>query len=182
MMMIVGTDGDTWSLSAGASIADQPTESSPPSNGATHSPAAVSVSAGQLRDGLQLTPHQLGEITRRLGLDVGDRPNYPRYRRAEVHLVVAVQAIRELLVPVEDACVAVTTFGELFLLGRGWIVLYPADDRWVAVAARAAEALASLLTLTGRAVVVDLSALRHRGDTAWLHLLTTVHDGALVHE
>ena len=56
-------------------------------------------------------------------------------------------------------------------------MLYPSTDRWVSVAAVAVEALASLLTLTGRAVVVDLAAVRHRSATAWLRLLDTLpHD------
>ena len=148
-----------------------------PSAGAVRSPAGFVVGAGTVRERLLLTPHQLGELTRRLGLDVGDRPNYPRYGSTEVHLLVAVQALRELLVPVDDACAAVATFQGSFLGGRGWIVLYPSTDRWVSVAAVAVEALASLLTLTGRAVVVDLPAVRHRGATAWLRLLDTLpHD------
>lgn len=148
-----------------------------PSAGAVRSPAGFVVGAGTVRERLLLTPHQLGELTRRLGLDVGDRPNYPRYGSTEVHLLVAVQALRELLVPVDDACAAVATFQGSFLGGRGWIVLYPSTDRWVSVAAVAVEALASLLTLTGRAVVVDLAAVRHRSATAWLRLLDTLpHD------
>ncbi len=157
--------------------AEDPSAAHHPPAGAVRSPASFVVGAGTVRERLLLTPHQLGELTRRLGLDVGDRPNYPRYGSTEVHLLVAVQALRELLVPVDDACTAVTTFQASFLSGRGWIVLYPSTDRWVSVAAVALEALASLLTLTGRAVVVDLAAVRHRSATAWLGLLDTLpHD------
>lgn len=165
---------------AGISVSAVPPQTGDPSG--THSgagvrsPAGLVVGASTVRERLQLTPHQLGELTRRLGLDVGDRPNYPRYGNTEVHLLVAVQALRELLVPVDDACTAVTTFEASFLSGRGWIVVYPTGDRWVSVAAVAVEALASLLTLTGGAVVVDLATVRHRSSTAWLRLLDAPND------
>lgn len=169
------TDGGTFSIAADTPPPD-PVSVAPPPADAARSPTAPSVGAGHLRAGLQLTPHQLGELTRRLGLDVGGRPNYPQYSRAEVDQLIAVQALRELLVPVEDACVAVSTFKESVVDGRGWIVCYPTPERWVSVAARAVEALASLLTLTGRAAILDLAALRQRSDTAWLHLLVAQPD------
>lgn len=134
------------------------------------SPAAPTVSAGVVREGLHLTPHQLGELTRHLGLEVGDRANYPRYGFAQVHLLVAVKALRELHVPVEDACRAVTTYHNTFAEGRGWIVVSPVQDRWVALTAVTVEALLSLLTLTGRAITVDLPTLREHAHTAWLRL------------
>lgn len=132
----------------------------------------ISVSASHLRDALALTPHQLGDLTRRLNLDVGDRPNYPRYGRDGVRLLVAVQALRELLIPLEDACATVLTYSNFLHTGRGWIVLYPTVQQWAAVAATTSEALASLLTLTARAAVLDLDAFRHRAETAWLRLLS----------
>ena len=134
------------------------------------------MSGSAVREGLQLTPHQLGELTRRLSLDVGDRPNYPRYGRPEIHLLVSVQALRELLIPVEDACAAVSAYRRQFVDGRGWIFLFPDRDRWTAVAAVSADALTSLMTLAGRAAVVDLDSLRLRSDIAWLRLLS-IGDG-----
>ena len=164
----------------GISVSAVPPQTADPtgahSAGGAPSPTGVEVGASTVRERLQLTPHQLGELTRRLGLDVGDRPNYPRYGSTQVHLLVAVQALRELLVPVDDACTAVAAFAESFLSGRGWIVAYPSKDRWVSVAAVAVEALASLLTLTGGAVVVDLATVRHRSSTAWLRLLDAPPD------
>lgn len=132
--------------------------------------AQTSVPASLLRGALALTPHQLGDLTRRLNLDVGDRPNYPRYDRDGVRLLVAVQAQRELLIPLDDACATVLTYGDLLHTGRGWIVLYPTGQQWAAVAVASAEALASLLTLTARAAVLDVEAFRHRADVAWLRL------------
>lgn len=133
-------------------------------------PGQTSVPASRVRDALALTPHQLGDLTRRLNLDIGDRPNYPRYERDGVRLLVAVQAQRELLIPLDDACATVLTYGDLLHTGRGWIVLYPTGQQWAAVAVASAEALASLLTLTARAAVLDLEAFRHRADVAWLRL------------
>jgi hypothetical protein len=135
-------------------------------------PGRTSVSASHLRDALALTPHQLGDLTRRLNLDVGDRHNYPRYGREGVRLLVAVQALRELLIPLEDACATALTYSDLLHTGRGWIVLYPTVQQWAAVAAATSEALASLLALTARAAVLDVEAFRHRADTAWLRLLS----------
>jgi hypothetical protein len=170
ILLVVSTGGGTFSDSTPVRGAGERSGGRQAASGARSEPVVV-VGAGTVRERLQLTPHQLGELTRRLGLDVGDRPNYPRYGSAEVHLLVAVQALREVLVPVEDACLAVSTFRESYVGGRGWIVLYPMPGGWVSVAAVAEEALASLLTLTGRAVVVDLAAIRHRSSTAWLRLL-----------
>lgn len=123
-----------------------------------------------IREALHLTPHQLGEYTRRLDLDVGNRPNYPRYGAAEVHLLVAVQALRDLQVPVDDACLAIRALRTLVTDGDGWVVLYPTTPQWVAVPAVSVEALVSLLNLTARAVVVDLESLRVRGRASWLDL------------
>ena len=134
------------------------------------SPASVTVSAGVVRHGLQLTPHQLGELTRQLGLDVGDRPNYPRYGFDQVQLLVAVKTLRELHVPVDDACHAVRALQDSLASDRGWIVIYPAHEKWVALTAATTDALLSLLSLTVRAVTVDLAALRDRSHTVWLRL------------
>jgi hypothetical protein len=127
-----------------------------------------------LREGLQLTPHQLGELTRQLGLEVGDRPNYPRYGFDQVRLLVAVKALRELHIPVEDACRAVHTCQDSLASDLGWIVMYPAQEKWVAHTAATTDALLSLLTLTARAVTVDLPALRDRSHTVWLRLTHAV--------
>lgn len=130
------------------------------------------VAGADVRAGLDLTPHQLGELTRRLSLDVGDRPNYPRYGRSEIHLLVSVQALRELSIPVEDACSAVSTHRDQILDGRGWLFLFPDHDRWTVAAALLVEDLASLIALAARAAVVDLDALSRRGGRAWLRLLS----------
>ena len=134
-------------------------------------PDPVAASAGDLRQVLCLTPHQLGELTGRLQLDIGDRPNYPRYRQREVHLLVAALALRELRVPLEDACAAVVAYADHIQVGLGWLVVYPVADRWIAIAARVPEAVTSMLLLTGRASVLDLATIAHRCDTAWAQLL-----------
>ena len=152
----------------------------PSGDTALHPPAIpaaeATVSAGTVRRGLHLTPHQLGEYTKNLGLPIGDRPNYPRYGPTQVHRIVAVQALRELQIPVDDACQAVQTLRSTFADGQGWVVLYPEPHRWVAVPAITVELLTSLLTLTGRAAVIDLAKLRDRAQSAWLHLVTAPAD------
>lgn len=148
----------------------------PPSDTASRSAARSTVSAGTVRRGLRLTPHQLGEYTRNLGLAVGDRPNYPRYGLDEAHSLVAVQALRELQIPVDDACRIVQTLHSTFVGSRGWLVLYPDPLCWVAVPATAVDQLTSLLALTGRAAVIDLETLRERSRNAWLHLITAPAD------
>ena len=140
----------------------------------------TSVGAADLRRLLQLTPHQLGELTSRLRLEIGDRPNYPRYRRAEVHLLTATLALREIRVPLEDACEAVVAFADYLLAGDGWLVLHPSGDQWVALAARTLPAVGSLLLLASRASVLDAAAVRHRNDRTWSRLLTENAGSALV--
>jgi hypothetical protein len=137
---------------------------------------AVSMAASDVRRALQVTPHQLGEFTSRLRLMVGSRPNYPRYGRREVHLLTAVLALRDLRVPLDDGCAAVTDFDDYIVAGEGWMVLYPTTDRWVAVAAKALGTVASLLTLTGRAAVLDLPGLRRSSDGTWLQLTIRQND------
>ena len=157
------------SPSVGESAVDESSTAGRPSS----APAAgdsVSIAASDVRRVLQVTPHQLGELTSRLSLTVGSRPNYPRYGRREVHLLTAVLALRDLRVPLDDGCAAVTDFDDYIVAPEGWMVLYPTTDRWVAVAAKALGTLASLLTLTGRAAVLDLAAIRRISDGTWLQL------------
>jgi len=148
--------------------------SSPSVESRAEQPAAVALSdsagAAELRQALQVTSHQLGELTSRLSLDIGDRPNYPRYGRREVHLLTAALVLREQRVPLDDTCAVVTAYRDFVQAGIGWLVLYPAGERWVAVAARALEAVASLLALRAAVTVLDLPSLLHRSDSSWLHL------------
>lgn len=142
------------------------------------SSATVTVSAARVREGLHLTPHQLGEYTKRLGLSVGDRPNYPRFAAAEIHALLAVQSLRDLQVPLEDACQAVAALRASITAGQGWVVLYRTPHQWVAVSAGSVEALLSLLTLTTGAVILDLAAVGGRARAAW-HNLTDQAVGVL---
>ena len=163
----MGTDDEelsSWAPEPGLRAAE-PVGSSQPVSG-------VSMAAADLRQALHLTPHQLGELTSRLGLEIGLRPNYPRYRRTEVHLLTAALVLREVRVPLEDACEAVVSFADYLLAGDGWLILHPTGDRWAALAARTLPAVGSLLTLAARASVIDVAAVRHRSDSTWSQLVS----------
>jgi len=140
--------------------------------GSSQPVSSVSMAAADLRRALQLTPHQLGELTSRLRLEIGLRPNYPRYRRTEVHLLTAALTLREVRVPLEDACEAVVAFADYLLAGDGWLVMHPSGNSWAAFAARTLPAVGSLLTLATRASVVDVAAVRHRSDSTWSQLVS----------
>jgi hypothetical protein len=171
-LMVGAVSGDDGSEpSESSTVRESAVDESAAAGGRSGGPAAsdaVSMAASDVRRALQVTPHQLGELTSRLRLAVGNRPNYPRYGRREVHLLTAVLALRDLRVPLDEGCAAVTDFDDYIVAHQGWMVLYPTTDRWVAVAAKALGTVASLLTLTGRATVLDLAALWRISDGTWL--------------
>ena len=85
--------------------------------------------AAELRAALGVTPHQLGELTSGLNVDVG-RPNRPAYRRTDVARMTAVQAMRELRVPLEVALKAANDYGREIVAGGGWLLVSPTDGEW----------------------------------------------------
>ena len=139
-------------------IPSPPPESAPP----------VTVGAAEVRAALELTPHQLSEFTAGLHVDVGDRPNYPRFRRDDVHRMTAVQALRELRVPLEVALRAGSDYASQIVAATGWLVLAPSGDGWsIGLTASTHDLLAWLRAGGGRGSVLDLSAVGVRAAADW---------------
>jgi hypothetical protein len=129
---------------------------------------ADTVGSSAVRAALDLTQHQLGEYTAGLRLDVGDRPNYPRYRRPDFDLMVAVSALREVRAPLDVALRAAADYREQVIAARGWLLTSPEGDSWSAgFVSNGPDLLGWLRASGGRAVILDLGRIADRAVWAW---------------
>lgn len=131
-------------------------------------PAEVTVGAAEVRIALELTPHQLSEFTAGLHVDVGDRPNYPRFRQGDVHRMTAVQALRELRIPLDVALRAGCDYATQIVASTGWLVLVPSGDGWsMGLTTSTQDLLAWLRAGGGRGSVLDLGSVAGRARADW---------------
>lgn len=125
------------------------------------------VSASIIRTTLHLTPHQLGDLTARLALDVGDRANYPRYSASDHLILIATQTLRDLRLPLESAVAAAVDFQDVICSGRGWLLAYPEPEQWTVLLARSPQMMMQHLVRMDHLAVLDLASVAGRANTLW---------------
>lgn len=126
------------------------------------------VSAAAVRSALELSGHQLSELTSGLAIDVGPRPNYPRYHSPDLTRMTVVQASRELRAPLDVALRAAVDYRSQIESGAGWLIYSPDSDDWaVGYVTSGTEALRWLRLTGGRAHLLDLAALAEIAGRLW---------------
>lgn len=129
------------------------------------------LSAAEVRQTLGLTHHQLSELTAGLVLDIGPRPNYPRYTRQAVTVLTCVVALRETKTPLDVSMRAAHDYRQQLAVGSGWLLVAPRggrEDRWtVAYAASGEDLLAWIENSGGRGTVLDLRVAADRAERHW---------------
>lgn len=128
----------------------------------------MTIDAAAIRSGLGLTAHQLSEFTAALALDVGSRPNYPRYDRAAAHLMTAAQALRDVRLPLDTALQTTVAYQRPILAGEGWLSCAPTNRGWLSSLVLGVDDLTRMIHAAGgRAVVVDLDTLSQQAAATW---------------
>ena len=156
---------DSVSTDGPAAVNDTPPEAV---GGPGHVGPDATLAAAAIRSALGLTAHQLSEFTSALALDVGPRPNYPRYDRAAAHLMTVAQALREVRLPLETALLTTATYRRLILIGEGWLTCAPTTRGWLSCFLLGVDDLTRWIHATGgRAVVVDLTTLADQAAAIW---------------
>lgn len=153
--------------------ATTPPPAEPAPSGTSHDePSDATASAAAVRDRLALTPHQLSELTAGLRLDIGPRPNYPRYSLSAIAMITCVVSLRATRTPLEVAMRAARDYHPQLEAGLGWLLVAPgpdpAGDRWtVAYAAAGEDLLSWVSTSGGRGTVLDLRVLHTQTQQSW---------------
>jgi len=150
------------------SVADSPEIPGRDSSSAPAGRSVDTLTAAAVRSGLGLTAHQLGELTSAMDLDIGPRPNYPRYDFAAVHLLVVVKLLRDTRVPLEPALNATVSYQAPIHRGEGWLLCAPSPRGWLSSLLLAAGDLTGwLYTSGGCGVVVDLASVAEQAAARW---------------
>jgi hypothetical protein len=163
---------DNASIDSKAAVSDGPPQ---PIGGAAHVGPGATIDAATIRSGLGLTAHQLSEFTSALALDIGPRPNYPRYDSAAVHLMTIAQALRDVRLPLEVALQTVAGYQRPILTGEGWLACAPTSRGWLSSIILAVDDLTRWIHATGgRAVFLDLATLAEQAAECWERMRSPV--------
>src|SRR4051812_45170708 len=172
LSQVEGLKTERKSANGEPGLDDSPPETGPDSI-RINPPTTVDTAA--IRSGLELTSHQLSEFTSALALDIGPRPNYPRYDSAAVHLMTIAQALRDVRLPLEVALQTVAGYQRPILTGEGWLACAPTSRGWLSSIIIAVDDLPRWIHATGgRAVFLDLATLAEQAAECWERMRSPV--------